>query len=152
MCNIPQFRKNFPTISIKRSLDYSRLGGRAYYLGMTGNLFCWKFLTKQNIYSNNLSDTLTEKKSLVPSRTYFYNLMTGRRGKIPSHSVPFEKKATNLQQSGSYENYKEIIMKRDLNYHDLIKDFQSSVCFPAEGSAQPATTHQGSNRRLHWDR
>lgn len=75
--------------------------------------------------------------------------MTGRRGKIhtPPHprsdSVPLEKKqatSNRLQQSGSYDSYKEIIMKWDLNNHDSNKNTQSSVSFPAEGSAQPATT------------
>lgn len=104
----------------------------------------------QTSCSNNLSDTLTKKTPQVPSRTYFYNLMTWRRGKIPPlppHSVLLEKKATNFQQSGSCKSYKEI-MKRDLNNHDLTKNIQSSVSIPAEGSAQPATTHQDSNRRL----
>lgn len=43
-------------------------------------------------------------------------------------------------------------MKRDSNNHDSIKNIQSSVSFPAEGSAQPATIHRESNLRFHWDR
>lgn len=74
--------------------------------------------------------------------------------KIHTHtpnSVYLEKKQPTSKQPGSYESYKEIIMKCDLNNHDSIKNTQSSVSFPAEGSAQPATTHRELNRKFHCD-